>query len=111
MAEFVEIQIEAGATFSTEITVNDAFGGPKNLTDYVVRSQMRKSYYSATAIDLTMTVVDASAGVVTMVLSATQTSNIRPGRYVYDVEIVENNTEEVTRIFEGIITVLPNVTR
>jgi hypothetical protein len=111
LAEFVEIQIEAGATFSTEITVNDALGGPKNLADYTVRSQMRKSYYSTTAIDFTMTVVDAPAGVVTMVLSASQTSNIRPGRYVYDVEIVENNTQEVTRIFEGIITVLPNVTR
>jgi hypothetical protein len=111
LAEFVELQIEAGATFSTEITVNDATGLPKNLTNYTVRSQMRKSYYSTTFISFTMIVVDAPQGLVTMELDAETTSSIRAGRYVYDVEIENNSTEEVTRIFEGIITVLPNVTR
>lgn len=111
MAEFVEIQIEAGATFSTEITVNDASGLPKDLTDYTVRSQMRKSYYSTTAIDFVMTVTTPLDGLVTMELNAEATANIRAGRYVYDVEIEEDNSSEVTRIFEGIITVLPNVTR
>jgi hypothetical protein len=111
LAEFVEIQIEAGATFSTEITVNDASGFPKNLTGYTVRSQMRKSYYSTTFFEFIMTVVSALDGIVTMEMNAETTSEIRAGRYVYDVEIVEDATNEVTRIFEGIITVLPNVTR
>ena len=111
MAEFVEIQIESGATFSTEITVNDASGSPKDLTDYTVRSQMRKSYYSTTAIEFVMTVITPLDGLITMELSAETTANIRAGRYVYDVEIEEDNSSEVTRIFEGIVTVLPNATR
>ena len=110
MADFVEIQIEAGATFSTEVTVNDASGYPKDLSDYTVRSQLRKSYYSTTAIDFQINVTDPLNGIIEMTISAANTSNIRAGRYVYDVEI-EDSEEIVTRIFEGIATVLPNVTR
>ena len=110
MADFVEIQIEAGATFSTEVTVNDANGYPKDLTDYAVRSQLRKSYYSTTSIDFEADIIDPVNGSIEMGLSANTTSNIRAGRYVYDVEI-EDSEGVVTRIFEGIATVLPNVTR
>jgi len=45
-----------------------------------------------------------------MAMSAANTANLTPGRYVYDVEI-EDASGDVTRIFEGIVTVLPNVTR
>lgn len=110
MAEFVEIQIEAGSTFYNEITVNDGTGQPKDLNDYTVRAQMRKSYYSTTSVEFEMTILDALSGKISMGLSATTTSGIRAGRYVYDVEIQSINGV-VTRIFEGIITVLPNVTR
>ena len=110
MADFVEIQIEAGATFSTEVTVNDANGYSKDLSEYTVRSQLRKSYYSTTAIDFDINVSDPLNGIIEMGISANTTSNIRAGRYVYDVEI-EDSEGVVTRIFEGIATVLPNVTR
>jgi hypothetical protein len=110
LADFVEIQIEAGATFSTEVTVNDANGFPKDLTNYEVRSQLRKSYYSTTAIDFEINVTDPINGIIEIGLSASTTSDIRAGRYVYDVEI-EDFEGFVTRIFEGIATVLPNVTR
>ena len=110
MADFVEIQIEAGATFSTEITVSEADGTPKNLANYTARSQLRKSYYSTTATDFTVSISDSANGTITMGISAANTANIKAGRYVYDVEI-QNNQGTVTRIFEGIATVLPNVTR
>jgi hypothetical protein len=110
LADFVEIQIEAGATFSTEVTVNDANGFSKDLSDYEVRSQLRKSYYSTTAINFEINVTDPLNGIIEMNISAANTSNIRAGRYVYDVEI-EDSEGIVTRIFEGIATVLPNVTR
>ncbi len=110
MAEFVELQIEAGATFTTQITVNDANGDTKDLTDYTVRSQLRKSYYSSTSTEFIIEIVDALSGEIEMSLPANTTANIRAGRYVYDVEI-EDSSNVVTRIFEGIIIVLPNVTR
>lgn len=110
MADFVELQIEAGATFSTEITVREPDGDSKNLANYSARSQFRKSYYSTTATDFTINITDSANGIISMGLSAANTANIRSGRYVYDVEI-EDNQGVVTRIFEGIVTVLPNVTK
>lgn len=110
MADFVEIQIEAGATFSTEITVSNSDGTSKNLADYSARSQLRKSYYSSTSTSFDLTITDSANGTISMGLTAANTANLKAGRYVYDVEI-QNTQGTVTRIFEGIATVLPNVTR
>jgi hypothetical protein len=111
LADFVELTIEQGATFSTEITINDANGQPKDLDDYTVRSQIRKSYYSTTSTNFDITITDPNNGTAILELSANTTANIVPGRYVYDA-IIENNTSGVvTRIFEGIATVLPRVTQ
>jgi hypothetical protein len=111
LADFVELTIEQGATFSTEITVNDSNGSPKDLNDYTVRSQIRKSYYSTTATNFEIEINDPASGIALLELSANTTSNISPGRYVYDAIIENNNTGVVTRIFEGIATVLPRVTQ
>jgi hypothetical protein len=110
MADFVELTLEKGATFSSQITVKDDQGVEQNLTGYTARSQMRKSYYATSKYDFTVVVSAPVIGLITMSMTAANTSNITPGRYVYDVEI-ENNSGDVTRIFEGIVTVLPNVTR
>jgi len=110
VAEFVELTIDQGASFNTVITVNDGTGAAQNLYGYVARSQMRKSYYSSTKHDFDVSVTDANTGEITMIMSAANTTNLTPGRYVYDVEI-DDGGGEITRIFEGVITVLPNVTR
>jgi hypothetical protein len=110
LADYVELQIEAGATFTTEVTVRDNNNLAMNLVNYLARSQLRKSYYSTTATNFTITFTDASNGAIKMELTAANTAAIRAGRYVYDVEI-ESPSGVVTRIFEGIATVLPNVTR
>lgn len=110
MADFVELHIDAGATFSSDVTVNDANGDPVDLTNFEARAQLRKSYYSTTATDFVVTKIHPITGILNMSISASNTANIRPGRYVYDVEI-EDSSNTVTRIFEGIVVVSPNVTR
>jgi hypothetical protein len=111
LAEFVELFIEQGASFNTDVEVSDANGHPKDLTNYSVLSQIRKSYYSSTSFDFHIDITDPLFGVVEMGMSAELTTTIQPGRYVYDVVIKNNNTGEVTRIFEGVATVLPQVTK
>ena len=110
MADFVELTIEKGATFSSLITVKDDQGLAQDLTGYSARSQMRKSYYASSKHDFVVSITSPATGILQMDMSAANTANITPGRYVYDVEI-ENASGDVTRIFEGIVTVLPNVTR
>jgi hypothetical protein len=111
LAEFVELEIEAGATFSTEITLSEEDGTGKNLANLVISSQVRKSYYSSSATSFNISIADQANGIFLMEMSAANTANLRAGRYVFDVEIQNTQDGTVTRIFEGIATVLPNVTR
>jgi hypothetical protein len=110
LAGYVELTLEQGANFNTVLDLKDAAGGILNLNGYSVASQLRKSYYSTTATDFTMTISDAGAGQITMAMSSANTANVTPGRYVYDI-LLTSNTGIKTRIIEGIVNVLPSVTR
>lgn len=110
MASFVELTIEQGANFSTDLDLRDSSGSLLNISGYSVASQMRKSYYSTSANNFTMTITDGSAGQITMSMNSSNTSNIVPGRYVYDILLTDGQGVK-TRIIEGIVTVLPSVTR
>ena len=110
MAAFSEITIEQGATFNSTVSVEDVYGTPVNLTGYTTSSMMRKSYQSLTAITITATITGTANGEITLTIPASNTATISPGRYVYDV-IVTDSINTVTRVVEGIATVLPSVTR
>ena len=110
MAGFVELTLEQGANFNTVLDLKDSAGGILNLSGYTVAAQMRKSYYSSTATDFTIVITDAAAGQITMSMNSANSSNVTPGRYVYDVLITSGSSVK-TRIIEGIVTVLPSVTR
>ena len=110
MAAFSEIVIEQGATFNTTINVEDAYNNPVDLLDYTASSQMRKSYYSSTSYALTAEITDVAQGEITLSMTAANTSSLTPGRYVYDL-IIEDTSNTITRVVEGIATVLPSVTR
>jgi hypothetical protein len=110
LAGFVELTLEQGANFNTVLDLKDSAGGILNLAGYTVAAQMRKSYYSTTATNFTITVTDAAAGQITMSMNSANTANVTPGRYVYDVLITSGSSIK-TRIIEGIVTILPSVTR
>jgi len=110
MAGFAELTLEQGASFTTTVTVNGSDGSPTNLTSYTAAAQLRKSYYSTTANNFTVTVSNAANGELTMAMSAANTANLTPGRAVYDL-LITSPTNVKTRVVEGIVTILPSVTR
>lgn len=109
MATIQNLYIDQGTTYSLTITVSDQNGDVKDLTDYTVSAQMRKSYYSSTATSFTASASSPTDGEVTISLTATQTSALKAGRYVYDIEIASE--EETLRILEGIVVINPEVTK
>ena len=110
MAQIANIAIDQGTTFSTTISVTLADGTVRDLTGYTFRSQMRKSYYTNTYIAFTCTAPTPANGEIILSLTDTQTTAIKAGRYLYDLEIV-SPASVVERIVEGIITVYPEVTK
>lgn len=109
MATIQNLYIDQGTTYSLSITLSDQFGDVKNLTEYTVAAQLRKSYYSSTSTNFTAEVSAPTDGEITISLTATQTSALKAGRYVYDIEITSE--VETLRVLEGIVVVNPEVTK
>lgn len=110
MAVISNLAIDQGTTYSVTITVTDDTGSARDLTNYTVRSQMRRSYYTNSNVAFSANIASPADGTVSLDLTSTQTSALKPGRYVYDVELV-SNVATVERLVEGIVTVYPEATR
>lgn len=110
MAAYSEITIEQYSDFSTSISLEDINGNEMNLQNYSAYSQIRKSPYSESYYSFSTNIPNASNGTIFITMTAANTANIQPGRYLYDAVIIGPNSE-TTRVVEGIATVTPGVTR
>lgn len=109
MAVYANLIVDQGSDFSADINVvNDI--GAVDITNYTYRGQIRKTYASSNAVDFYTSTNNPSSGILTISLAAGQTSVMKAGRYVYDVEIVDG-IGNVTRVIEGQLEVTPRVTR
>jgi hypothetical protein len=109
MATKVNLLIDQGTTFNTTVTLTDSNGNVIDITGYTGAAQMRKHFTSSTAKTFTVE-LGSTSGSITLSMSANTTANIEAGRYLYDVELTDT-TGIVSRVFEGIVTVNPNITR
>ena len=112
MAAYTELIMDQGASFNNVINLTDDLSNASlNILGYTVRSQMRRSYYSANATaNITCTITNSSNGEITMSMTAANTTLIKAGRYLFDLETVDRDGI-VNRVLEGIITVTPQITR
>lgn len=111
MATVSNLSIDQGTTFNVTITVTDDTGSARDLSSYTGRAQLKRSYYTNTNTAFTVTIDNPSEGEIILSLTDTQTSSLKAGRYVYDLELVNTGTDAVERIVEGIVTIYPEVTK
>ena len=110
-AAYTDLYMDQGADFGTTFDLVADDGTAINIAGYSFHSQIRKSYYSANATaNLVITITDSANGNTTISLDAATTANISPGKYVYDVKMVDT-ANITTRILEGLMTITPEVTR
>jgi hypothetical protein len=112
MAGFVELYIDQGTSFTNIINLTDDITNAYiNTAGYTILSQLRRSYYSANvSANITCTITNPANGEITLSLTAGVTANIKAGRYVFDVKTIDAYSS-VSRVLEGIITVLPQVSK
>ncbi len=103
--------INAGATFSQSFDLEDtASNSPLSLTGYTAAAQMRKWAGSSSYTSFTCTIENPpTAGKLTISLTGSQTANLKPGRYVYDILITSGNIKN--RVIEGMVLVTEGVTK
>ena len=98
--------IEQGATFVEIVNINDANGNPLIVAGLSSNAAMRRDYWSTNVVVFTTAL---SNGILTMSMSANQTGNLYPGRYVYD-SVLQDISGNIIRIVEGVVTVTPGIT-
>lgn len=116
----VRITGKQGATWDFNLIIVKN-GAPFDLTGYSVRGQIRKTYSSTSAIkSFTCTVASpATAGIINVVLAASDTAAIPAGKlptdsasqYVYDFEIYTGTPEVVDRFPQGVLRIDREVTK
>ena len=108
MAAVHNLYIDQETSFSVDVGIFDDFNIAWNLTGYTGEAKLKKSYYSSTAHDFTVSL--GSNGKITLSMTSTTTTNIEQGRYVYDV-VISSPGGTKTRVIEGLATINPGVTK
>jgi len=108
-----DFRIDAGADFTRTFTWLHA-GTAVDLTGYIARMQLRRSYKDPTAAfefssdgspaEITLD----NEGVITLTIENAITNEMS-GKYIYDLELTDTDGL-ITRLIEGTITTAPQVT-
>ena len=112
MAVYVSnLTVNTGTTFSQIFTLESAdTNSATDLTGFTASAQMRKHPGSSSATDFTTSIINATAGRIRVGLTTSQTSALKPGRFMYDV-LITDSQGEVTRVLEGSVLVREGVTK
>lgn len=100
----VNIVVEQGTDYEEVFTINNPDGSPLNLTGYTGSSKIRKFPDSTTSTPFTVGIVSA-AGQVVVSLANTVTSELKSGRYYYDVIITSTATGKKQKVIDGMVLV------
>lgn len=104
------IVINTGSEFSQVFNLESSDSNtPLNLSSYDVKSQLRKYPNSSSYVEFQSTILDAVSGAIQIKLPADV--YLKPGRYVYDIIIIEGLTSSRTRVVEGMALVREGVTK
>jgi hypothetical protein len=109
MAANYGLEIEAGATFSLEFEYKNEDGTLFDFTGWTSKAQIRQTPSSSSFLEVT-TAINAATSVITISLTATQTSTLTFPAYVWAMELSKNDGT-VIRLVEGAVRVSPEVVR
>lgn len=108
----VNLSINTGTSFTQTFTLANENGSALNLSDYDIKSQLRKHPQSSSYVNFIATTVSPpSGGVIKIELEPNSTTSLKPGRYLYDIIITNNSTGDKTKVIEGSAIVSKSITR
>lgn len=108
MSLYKTFTLHAGSTFCETLDFVDNSGIPINFSNYEIKSRMAESGYVDSFININTEIVNYTQGKIKLSLSATETSNISPGRYLFELVIIDQYSV-VTNLIHGIIDVIPGI--
>ena len=106
MTVFVKnLIINAGEDFSEDLEILSADGsGVVNLSGFSATSHMRKHPDSTNFVGIAVSITSPAEGKINISIADTITSNIKPGRHVYDVMLTRPSGSKIIGV-EGSVLV------
>ena len=106
--------IHTGTDFTqTFVFEDEASNSALDLTGYTGTGQIKKYDTSSKAADLTLdfgSTAQRTTGRLTVTMNAATTSNLKSGRYFYDIRLV-TSAGKVEKVVEGVMIIKQAVTR
>ena len=102
--EVVNIVIEQGTDYEKVFTIYNPDKSVLDLTGYTGVAKIRKFPESTTSTSFSVGIT-SSAGKVTVSLANTITSELKSGRYYYDVIVTSQSTGKKTKLVDGMVLV------
>jgi len=104
----INISIPQGSDFSETFVSAESDGSASNLAGYSGTAKLKKHYGATESTSFSVSIT-SSIGEVTISLTDTQTTNLEPGRYYYDVRLT-SGAGSVSRLVEGMAFVRAGIT-
>lgn len=119
MAQQRDLTVDRGSDVAIELHLVEEDNTPKDLTGFFASGKIKKNYNTTDSdqiFDFSVSYGSPlGAGIINLLLDRQVTDLMKPGRYVYDVELRNSDTIDssttIERILEGKINVTPSVTR
>ena len=110
MTVFVQnLTINARENFSRDLDILSADGsGGVDLTGYSATSHLRKHTDSTKHVGIAVGITSAAEGKLTLSMTDTVTSTLKPGRHVYDVLLTKPSGSKIIAV-EGNVLVRPGI--
>jgi hypothetical protein len=119
MAQQRDLTVDRGSDVAIELHLVEEDNTPKDLTGFFASGKIKKNYNTTDSdqiFDFSVSYGSPlGAGIINLLLDRQVTDLMKPGRYVYDVELRNSDSIDsattIERILEGKINVTPSVTR
>ena len=111
MTATLDLQTRQGSTFRRRLTFQTEAGVAVPLTGFTIRGQVRKFWDGDLIASFTVVEIDLAGGVIELLLLDTLTDTLLPGNSVYDLELVDPTTGDISCPIRGTFSVLAGATR
>ena len=111
MTTRANLYVDQGTDFKTELDLFDVDSEPLDVSGYTFKCEVKK-VYSSQAVFEAIVYVDEDPAINNLIFSipAEYTENIEPGKYQYDVIMIDTLNNKI-KILEGLIFILSTITR
>ena len=103
------ITIEKRATFSFDSTFTATDGNGLDLTGASLSGEIRRNFDGALEATFTITILNASSGIVNISLSKAQTAALSDNACTYDI-FADHNDGTTVKLLTGSVTTIKNIT-